>query len=292
MKKMKHTTITISLITLMLLAGCSSRIETPVVTDDSTITYPAKKAGDISAKITLCRKLNKKDGGQIGAGTVFSIMENAKVYAVVDLENQFNLINRELMFHLDWIGPNGRSFYRKQINLSPDDSASTINSSVSISPDKRQAGEYSFRVYYFRELIAEKKFEILPELVVAPSMAEELAPKITLYRKISKKTGKLIGEGNVFAINKKRRVRALINLGNRFAFGNSNLIFHLDWIGPDGKSVYRKQIDLYPDDTTSVINSSISISPDKRLPGNYSFQLFLSGQLIAESKFELLLDNR
>ena len=285
MKKMKHTTITISLITLMILAGCSSRVETPVVTAGSTITYPAKKAGDISANITFCRKLNKVDGGQIGAGTVFSIMENAKVYAVVDLENHFNLIDRDLMFHLDWIGPNGRSFYRKQINLSPGDTATVINSSVSISPEKRQAGEYSFRVYYFRELIAEKKFELLPELIITPSMAEELAPHITLYRKTSKKTGKLIGEGTIFTIKKKRRVRALINLGNRFAFNNSDLIFHLDWIGPDGKSVYRKQIGLYPDDSTSTIKSSISI--DKKLPGKYSFQLFLSGQLIAEKEFEL-----
>jgi len=165
MKKMKLITLTMFLITLLLLvgAGCSSRIEMPVTGADSTIVYPAKKADGISAKITLCRKVDKKTGKRIGTGTVFTIMEKERVRAFVDLENRFVYGDRELMFHFDWIGVNGRSFYRKRIDLSPDDSSSTINSSISIPPDKRQPGKYILRIYLFRELIAEKKFELLPE---------------------------------------------------------------------------------------------------------------------------------
>jgi hypothetical protein len=287
MKKVNLFELSIFLIALMLLAGRSSRIETPVIDGGSTIVYPGKKADDISAKITLCRKFDKKTGEPLGAGTVFSVRENANLQAVVNLENHFNYFDGNLMFHLDWIGPNGRSIYRKQLILSPGGGDSTIKTSISISPEKRQPGEYSFRIYYFRELIAEKKFELRPEFIVTPSVAEELAPQITLYRKVSKKTGKLIGEGTVFTMKDKRRLRAKIDLTNRFAFSGQEMMFHIDWIGPDGNSVYKKRFDLYPEDSASTIKSSISISPNKRQRGEYSLRLLLFNQTIAEKKFEL-----
>jgi len=104
---------------------------------------------------------------------------------------------------------------------------------------------------------------------------------------VSKKTGKLIGEGSSFKIKAKRKVRASIELKNRFAFGDQELMFHIDWIGPDGESIYRKRYDLYPTDSTSTIKSTISISPKKRQAGDYKFQLFLFNELIAEKPFEL-----
>ena len=83
---------------------------------------------------------------------------------MIDLENRFAYGDRELIFHLDWIGEDEKSFYRKQINLYPDDSSSTIKSSISISPDKRQAGNCILQIFLFNKLIAEKKFELRPEL--------------------------------------------------------------------------------------------------------------------------------
>jgi len=208
----------------------------------------------------------------------------------MDLENHFAYGDRELMFHLDWIGDNGKSFYRKQIDISPDDSSSTINTSISIPPDRRQPGNYILRIYLFRELIAEKKFELIPESQDITSMIEKLNAKITLYRKMSKKTGKLIGEGDIFTIKKKRKVRAIIDLEDRFVFGDRELEFQIDWMEENGKSIYQKQIDLYPDDSSSTIKSSISISPGKRQAGNYILQIFLFNKLIAEKKFELRLE--
>ena len=275
---------------LLILTGCSSRIETPVTEADSTIVYPAKNADGIAAKITLFRKMNKKTGKLIGEGTVFTIREKEKIRALIELENRFVYGDRELMFHLDWIGDNGKSFYRKQIDFSPNDSSSTIKTSISIPPDRRQPGNYILRIYLFRELIAEKKFELIPESQIILSKDEEIKAGITLYRRISKKTGKMLGKGTVFTIKKKAKVRALIDLENRFAYGDRELIFHLDWIGEDGKSFYRKGIDLYPDDSSSTIKSSISISPGKRQAGNCILQIFLFNKLIAEKKFELRLE--
>jgi hypothetical protein len=104
---------------------------------------------------------------------------------------------------------------------------------------------------------------------------------------VSKKTGKLIGEGSTFKMKAKRNVRASIELKNRFAFGDQELMFHIEWIGPAGESIYRKRYDLYPYDSTSTIESSISIAPDKRQAGNYIVQLLLFNELIAEKPFEL-----
>lgn len=162
--KIMSMNICIVFIVLLISSGCSSRNETPVVEEDSTIVYTPKDSSGISAKITLCRRVSKKTGKRIGAGTVFNIKDKAKVRALVDLINVENQSYPELIFHLDWIGPNDRSFFRKGINVSPEDSVTTIRSAISISPEKRKAGRYTFRVYLFRELIAEKNFNLVSGL--------------------------------------------------------------------------------------------------------------------------------
>lgn len=290
MKKMKSKILTIFLITILLLAwaGCSSRIEMPVTGADLTIVYPAKKADGISAKITFYRKISKKTGKRIDEGTVFTIKEKRNTRALVDIENRFAYGDRELMFHIDWIGENGKSFYRKRIDISPGDSTFSIMSSISISPDKRAPGICTLRIYFFRELIAEKKFELRPEpRFTHLEKGEEITARISLYRKISKKTGKRIDEGTVFTIKKKAKVRAIIDLENRFAYGDQELTFYINWIGEDGKSFYRKRIELSPNDSTLTLVSSISIIPDKRPPGKYALQIHLFSQLIGEEVFEL-----
>lgn len=60
---------------LLLFAGCSSRTEEPVILEDSTIIYSAKKENDVEALITLCRKEDKKTGDRMGEGNAFTIME-------------------------------------------------------------------------------------------------------------------------------------------------------------------------------------------------------------------------
>jgi hypothetical protein len=289
MKKIKSKILHLFLlpVLLLLLANCSSRIDEPTIGDDATINYPAKQAGDISAKINFCRRIDKESGEATGEGQVFSLIEDGVLYAVAEFENQYKHLDNGLMFHYDWIDSTGESFFCNQFDVPAGDSTSFITSSISISPEKREAGEYLFKLYYFRELIAEKQFELLPALMVNDNVIKNLAPEITLYRTVSKKTGKLIGEGSTFKMKAKRNVRASIELKNRFAFGDQELMFHIEWIDPAGESIYRKRYDLYPYDSTSTIESSISIAPDKRQAGNYIFQLLLFNELIAEKPFEL-----
>ena len=102
----------------------------------------------------------KKTGKIIGAGTVFTIKKKAKVRAIIDLENRDDYLDNELKFKVEWIGPDSNSFYSKLIDLSPGDSSSTLKSSISITPKKRQPGNYILRVYLYKTLFAEKKFEL------------------------------------------------------------------------------------------------------------------------------------
>ena len=288
MRTVKQNILNLLIIAFGLLAfsGCSSRNETPTTSEDSTIVYSPKQPGGITAKITLCRKVGKKTGKRIGAGTVFTIKKKAKVHAIIDLKNRKVFADKEMMFHAEWIGPNGKSFYRKRIDLLKDDSSSTINSSISITPGKRQRGSYKVRFFLFRELIAEKRFE-LRDYVPITGKEFDITANITLCRKVGKKTGKRIGVGTVFTIKNKAKVRAIIDLENRDDYIGTELKFKLRWIGPNGKSFYRKRIDLSPGDSSSTIKSSISITPGKRQPGNYIFRVYLYKELLAEKKFEL-----
>jgi len=288
LKTINRITLNLFLIALILqaLSGCSSRNETPTISEDSTIVYPSKKPDGVNANITLCRKVGRKTGKRIGEGTTFTIMDKAKVHALFDLENRKLFMDREMMFHAEWIGPNGKSFYKKRIDLIPDDSSSTLRSSISITPEKRQAGNYIVRFFLFRELIAEKRFELRDEVIIT-GKEFDITADITLYRRIGKKTGKIIGAGTVFTIKNKAKVRALINLYNWEDCLNDELKFKVDWIGPDSNSFYSKNIDLLPGDSSSTIKSSISITPKKRQPGNYIFRVYLYKTLLSEKKFEL-----
>jgi hypothetical protein len=144
----------------LFVPGCSSRVETPVADADSTLVYAPKQADGVTATITLCRKVGSKTGKRFGVGRVFTLGEKAKVRALIDLENPFALGERDLMFHLVWLGPNDREFYTKRIDYTPSDSSATLKSTISIPPDRRDPGDYALQVYLFRELIAEKRFRL------------------------------------------------------------------------------------------------------------------------------------
>jgi uncharacterized protein YcfL len=279
---------TLGLLTALLLSlttGCSSRVETAVTAADSTVVYPSKKAGGIEAKITFYRKESKKTGKRIGEGQRFALKQKRKLRALVELQNHGN---QEVMLHLEWIGPKQKTFLSKQLQLLPGDTAA-IQSSISISPAKRKAGKYKLRVYLFRELIAEKEFELLPEFWFNDDIAEKTKARITFYRKMSKKTpGKRIGEDSVFIIWKKRKLRAVVDLQKPSALSGHELQFKLKWTGPDGNTFFQKKLVLPAGDTTTALHSSISISPEKRTAGKYSLRVFFFQKLIAQKEFELL----
>jgi hypothetical protein len=265
-----------------LPAGCSDRDSEPVILPDSTIVYPSKKADGISAIITLSRNLGQKSGKQSAIATVFPLKENESVYAVIELENRLNNMRRELMFHIDWIGPEGKSVYLKRADLSADDSTSVLVSSISVSPDKRPPGKYLLRIYLFRELIAEKYFELRNEAEV-----EKVFSDIIFFKSVDKESGEMKGIDTIFEIKKKGLLRAQITLENLHIYQDEELPVRLEWIGPGGESFYSKKINILTADTLSSIAGSISITPDKREPGEYFLRVYLFDEIVGEKRFVL-----
>jgi len=196
------------------------------------------------------------------------------------------------MFHIDWLDSSGNSLFKKRIDLTTNDSSTTLTSSINISPDKRQPGNYSLRVYLYRELIAEKKFKLINQKsvsneVITRDLTESIKARITFCQGISQKTQKLIGAGNKFTIKDKAKVLAIIKLENKDTSGQ-NLTFYADWIGPNDNSFYKKRIKVTPKSSSFTISSSISIPPEKRQPGKYLLRVYLLDKIISEENFELI----
>ncbi len=307
--------ISITIIVIFFITGCSSREESPVILDDSTIVYPSKSENGISAKITLSNKISKKTGKPLKAGTVFKLQKKAKVYATVNLKNYKSVNHKEIMLHIDWVDSSGNSFYKNRIDFSPTDSFSSIKSSISISPPKRKAGNYTVRVYLFRELIAEKKFQLVESFPDSQTVKKKdiskkksksdkkvevqksIKPKvkteiieanILLCRKFSKKTGKPIGAGTIFTIKDKANVKAIVSLQKQEIKTNEQMKFYFNWIGPDGKVFYKKRVVYTTSNPSFSISNSISITPEKRQPGTYTLQVVFHKKTISEQKFELV----
>jgi len=214
---------------------------------------------------------------------VFPVKADENVYAVVELENRFQNFDRDLMFHLDWLRSDGKSVYMKEIILAAGDSTVTIESTVSSQPGIREPGRYSFRVYLFRELIAEKQFDLINHVDF-----EDIKGDIVFFKSMDKETGEMKGVDTVFEIKKKGILRAQVSISNLNIYKDDEIPFRLEWIGQDGESFYSKKSEIKPSDTLSVINGSVSITPDKRLPGRYALRVLLFDEIIAEKNFELI----
>lgn len=105
-------------------------------------------------------------------------------------------------------------------------------------------------------------------------------------RSAPKKTPRLV-EDRIFEIEEGARVQASISLSNRLARGQRPLLFHMVWLKPDGKRTFKKQFEFDPTAADSTITGSMTISPEKRVPGTYTMRVFLFRELIAEKSFEL-----
>lgn len=298
---------------LLTVPGCASRESKPINLSDSTVYYPVKFEKVSFKGISLSNKISKKTGAPVKPGTIFKLDDEAKLFA--SIEN--NLSKSEIsMLHIDWIDSDGNSFFRKRIDISPKDSVSLISSSIYISPQKRDTGNYSVRFYLFRELFAEKKFQLVDSATYSklfppkekPKKEKQQQKKITkkkvtklksstgqvkadliLCKNLSKKTGKPIGVDSIFVIGDKAKIKAVVNIKKSEIKADEQMKFYFEWIGPDNKTFYKKKVEYSTGDSTFTISNSISISPEKRQAGSYTLKILYRKKIIAEQKFELVL---
>jgi hypothetical protein len=146
---------------LAVASGCSSRVEVPEETASSTLSFAPRSGEGVTAEITLCRYVSKKTGEPVGTGQEFTIGEKSKVRALVALDGVPDARERPLDFHVVWLGPDRREFYTKRLEHACGDDGDVLESAVSMRPGRREPGDYAVQIYLFRELIAEKRFEVL-----------------------------------------------------------------------------------------------------------------------------------
>jgi hypothetical protein len=143
--------------------GCSSRSDTAVAAADSTRVYPSLDGSGPEVSITFCRKVSSRTGRPIGESQEFTMRPRGKVRALVEIGGPPPEGHRDLVIHAVWVGPDDEEIFTKRVDLAPDDEQ-RFTSSISIPPGRRDPGPYMLRVYLFRELAAEKRFELLPPL--------------------------------------------------------------------------------------------------------------------------------
>lgn len=272
---------------LFAVLGCARFLDQPVQSDEFTKVFPQKMDNALVGELFLYRKIDKASGEPIGEGHIFTRMEKSRIQTKLLLKKDDLLENKTALVHFDWIGPDGKSFYIKQVELLITDSSMEALSSISLSPETRDEGQYKLHVYLFRERILEKSFSVVSAFQSDEINPDDFVESITLYRKKGRKTGKLIGVDSVFSRKEKRKVRALVKLIDHPDDILRERRYRLEWIGPGGKSIFKKRIDLQANDSSSLLSSSFSIGPEKRIAGNYVLRLYLFDKLLVDSPFIL-----
>lgn len=277
----------ILLSTLILLSfACSTRQASPIITDNNTIYYPSNDPDQISVNITLCRKYKKDSNQTIFQGQTFPIYENEKAHALVNIDNYMTCGNKIQMFHIEWVNCEGKKLFTKQVNQIICDTSSVLHSSISTK--NREAGKYLVRVYYFRELIAEKYFNLIPKKEYTDSLINHTGAQISFCKKYDKNTGELINQDTSFYKSKNKWINAVVNFKNKPVFDGNKIKFKMEWIAPDSSVTYSKILTFQDNNNQYVVRSSISVGSDTRPPGIYRVNLYWHNEFLTTNSFTLL----
>jgi hypothetical protein len=156
-----------------------------------------------------------------------------------------------------------------------------------------------------------------PKIGEAAPEDTSFSASITFCRKVSRKTGRPIGEGDSFVIRPRSHVNALVDFHN--ATPGRTHVVHLVWVRPDGKDIFRKYaevrvqpaggegyqaitrwldaVDLHAVGTDTVATDGQSFQLASRLntsekrerePGRYLMRVYLDRRLLLEEAFTLL----
>lgn len=188
MRICKNELLIILLSALVLTAGCTSDEARSVAMTQEGIEDASTPDTDLfGAEVTFSRKVSKKSGRPIGAGTVFEMTTRSYVNALVDFTNVHQ--GRTYVVHLVWVRPDGKKIFMKYAEvlqnpdadsghqtvvswlkaidlhdvkrdtLNSDTPAFTLDTRLNISTKKnRVPGTYMFQVYLDRRLLLEKEF--------------------------------------------------------------------------------------------------------------------------------------
>jgi hypothetical protein len=179
-------------------------------------------------------------------------------------------------YHFVWLKPDGNEMFRKLESFEADKNTDRFSSTISIDPERdRDIGIYEVKLYRFRTLLDSSAFELRsrPVLRGIVEVEGDFAEPVEIIPRVRMKDGARV------------RIRAVVE-------GlEPGLQEHLSirWVGPDGGSVYTKNLDLLPDTSQAILKSSIRIDPDrKRDAGTYRVEVCRDDSMFASGSFALL----
>ena len=182
-------TLAVALGAALALGGCEQRrVKEFKAAQSRLATDPHALDGHFRANVTLCRTMSRKSGYPIGAGTEFEMREKSQVEALVEVADVKP--GETNMFHLVWIKPGEKEVFRRyaEVKVEPRESGyeaviqwkkaddlhylrtetqevETPSFRLEMSLDTslkrdREPGDWSFRVYFNRELLIEQPFTL------------------------------------------------------------------------------------------------------------------------------------
>lgn len=276
---------------VLIFAGCSSRLDPVVNNEFGSVLYSPKDSSDLDAGILLYKGTDK--AGRFLVTDTFTIGEKSRVFASINILNRIHHRGEDIMVHIDWLDPYGNSFFKKREDLTADDTVSVLSSAISIPSDRRETGNYKFRVYLFRELAAEKSFFLVnynaDSAAVFPQKSfHPVSANIVLRGIRNHNDGAMNDSGTVFEIKNKSKLYAEIRLNNKDSYPGKEFAGEIAWSMEDDKPFYTKRFSISSFDTAAELNSAISTGIRLREPGDYSLKVFLYNRLIGERIFKLI----
>ena len=283
-----------AVICIISFAGCSSRLD-PVTNENGAVLFSPKDSSDIDAEVLLYKGTD--DAGRLLTSDIYTIGDRSKVYAAVKLLHREYNPGRDIMVHIDWIDPDGNSFFMKREDIANDDTVSEIKSAISIPADKRDPGIYKLRVYLYRELAVEKNFSLVDynadsAAVFAENDAYPVKALIKLGSTYDRNNTIPKDTGTVFEISSKAKVFAGIAFENKEHYKGKEFSGEIRWCGEDGNPFYTKSFTVSPFDNFSGLTSAISANKSSREPGIYKLRIYLYNRLVGEKTFRLIPETK
>jgi len=285
---MKNILYMLTILSAALLYACSSRLDPVMNEEEGSVSYSAKESSGINISVILHKGINEASGNPISVKT-FMTGAKSKVYASIKLLNRKFHPGEDMMLHIDWIDPDGNSFFMKRTDILSGDTTSELKSAISVQPGKRDTGQYKLRVYLFRELVAENNFSLVsynPDSAAVFSNGP-VSADVFLGSRYNRKNVMPGDTGSVFEQKNKAKVYAGIRLRNRDALKGKVIEGEIDWCDED-RPFYRKSIFFSQHDTLKETGSAVSTDIKSRKPGSYSVKVYLYNNLVAEKLFRLV----
>jgi hypothetical protein len=289
------------LLNLAVAPGCMTRRSTPVYAADSTLVYPSRMAQDVNASISFqlkdsaMRDAEKKRDKERGREIARLKKDKAKLLAAIEKEQEQNRkaeakkkAAAERKAKKAEKAKKGKKGAREGASSKGSPAAGDANTDVAkttrtvpAAGDKVTPASGLARMQNpaMRDTLASIESRL------AALQAEDSIAALAPWKQ--KREGGSPVDERVFGIEEGARILATVRLENVYARGKRPLMFHIVWLNPERKRVFKRMIEYVPNDSTQSLNSSLTISPLKRSAGHYSIQVFLFREQIAEKTLDL-----